>query len=148
MDENLSLAAAELELAAQALRAAQLLERNQLARAAVAQSYYAALHGINALLVAHGLRPSSHDGAQTLFGLHFVKPGAADAEHGRRFARLYAQRLIADYKGVVEVGRDDAAQSSADARELLDMVVAQLRRLAPSGSALQSQLDALLGLLA
>lgn len=147
MDENLSLAAAELELAAQALRAAQLLERNQLPRAAVAQSYYAALHGINALLVAHGLRPSSHEGAQTLFGLHFVKPGAVDAEHGRRFARLYAQRLIADYKGVVELGGHDAAQSLADARPLLEVVAAQLRSVALPGSALQRQLDALLGLL-
>jgi uncharacterized protein (UPF0332 family) len=147
MDENLNLAAAELELAAQALRAAHLLERNQLARAAVAQAYYAALHGINALLAAHGMRPSSHDGAQTLFGLHFVKPGAVDAEHGRRFARLYAQRLIADYKGVVELGGHDAAQSLADVRPLLEAVAAQLRPLAPPGSALQRQLDALLGLL-
>lgn len=146
MDENLSLASAELELAALALRAAQLLERNQLARAAVAQAYYAALHGINALLAAHGMRPSSHDGAQTLFGLHFVKSGAVDAEHGRRFARLYAQRLVADYKGVVELGGHEAAQSLADVRPLLEVVAAQLRPLVPPGSPLQRQLDALLDL--
>lgn len=147
MDESLSLAAAELDLAAQALRAAHLLERNRLERAAVAQSYYAALHGINALLAAHGMRPSSHDGAQTMFGLHFVKPGAVDAEHGRRFARLYAQRLIADYKGVVELGADDAARSLAEVRSLLEAVGAQLRPLAPPGSELQRRLDLLLGLL-
>jgi|GEM_PF-383560 len=146
MDENLSLAAAELDLAAQALRAAHLLEGNRFARAAVAQAYFAALHGINALLAAHGMRPSSHDGAQTLFGLHFVKPGAVDAEHGRRFARLYAQRLIADYKGVVELDDDDAARALADVRALLAAVGTQLRPLA-AGSALQPQVDALLGLL-
>lgn len=34
---------------------------------------------IKALLYTQGLEPKNHEGLEHLFGLHFVKPGKADA---------------------------------------------------------------------
>ncbi len=144
MDENLSLATTEVELAEQAWRAALLLRDEGLARPAVTQSYYAALHAVNALLVAHGLRPTTHDGSQTLFALHFVKPGAVQAALGKRFAQLYSQRLIADYKGLIEVARADADEAVEAARSLLRATLERLRSHGTAAPALAARLDQLL----
>lgn len=145
MDENLSLAASEVELAEQAWHAALLLRSHGLARAAVGQSYYAAFHAVNALLVAHGLRPSTHDGSQTLFGLHFAKPGAVDPQLGKAFAQLYAQRLIADYKGVIELSSQDADDAVESARALLRATLGHLRPRIAGAPAVAARVDALLG---
>lgn len=147
MDESLSLAATEIELADQAWRAALLLRDHGLARSSVAQSYYAAFHAVNALLVAHGLRPTTHDVSQTLFGLHFVKSGAVDPRLGKTFAQLYSQRLIADYKGVVELSPQDAAEAIESARALLRAALHRLRpRVAPA-PAIAARVEALLNAL-
>lgn len=122
MDEKLTLAQAELRLAEESLAAAALVARAGLHRSGISSLYYAAHHTVSALLAAHGLEAASHDGVQSQFGLHFVKPGALDARAGKYLGNLLHARLTADYKGYVDVDRDDYAQAAAQAKLVIAAV--------------------------
>lgn len=115
MDERLSLAEAELQLAAENLTAARLVAAGGLYRNAIGDLYYAAYHAVVAVLAAHGIATASHEGVQTMFGLHFIKPGAIDRHAGKYLGNLHHARLTADYKGFVPVEADDHAEARAQA---------------------------------
>jgi uncharacterized protein (UPF0332 family) len=126
VDEKLKLAQAELRLAEENLAAAPLVARAGLYRVAISNLYYAAHHAVCALLVAHGFEAATHEGAQTQFGLHFVKPGALDARAGKDLGNLLHARLTADYKGYVELDGDDYAQAAAQAKRVVGAVAGYL----------------------
>lgn len=89
-------ASAELQLAAEEIRAADQLLAAGLARIAVTRAYYAVFHAVRARLYAGGLEPRTHAGAQHLFNLHFVKTGRYEAATSRLIARLQKFREEAD----------------------------------------------------
>lgn len=131
MDEKLKLAETELQLAAENLAAAALVAENGLFRNAVTDLYYAAYHAVVALLAAHGIETSSHDGVQAMFGLHFVKPGVVDKNAGKHLGSLYHARLTADYKGYVDLDRGDYAEASAQAEIVVQAAILHLRQHFP-----------------
>lgn len=53
---------------------------------------------LRALLASRGLEPKSHDGAERLFSLHFVKEGLFEPSDARVLAVLMKYRSNADYK--------------------------------------------------
>lgn len=59
--------------------------------------YYAAFHGAQAALYAHGNNPSSHGHVRQQFGQQLVLEGHAKRELGRLLGRLYDYRREADY---------------------------------------------------
>lgn len=126
MEEKLTLAQTELRLAEENLAAAQLVAQAALYRSAISNLYYAAHHTVSALLAAHGLEAATHEGVQSQFGLHFVKPGAIAAQAGKALGNLLHARLTADYKGYIDLDRDDYAQAAAQAKLVVDAVVQYL----------------------
>jgi len=62
-------ARAELELAAEELRAADTLLAAKLPRVALTRAYYAVFHAVRAKLFAEGFEPRTHTGTQHLFNL-------------------------------------------------------------------------------
>jgi uncharacterized protein (UPF0332 family) len=128
VDAKLSLAQSELRLAAENLAAVPLLADATLYRGAISNLYYAAHHTVSALLAASGLEAGTHDGVQTQFGLHFVKPGAVEARAGKLLGQLLHARLTADYKGYVELEREDYEQAVAQAKLVIAAVVDHLER--------------------
>jgi uncharacterized protein (UPF0332 family) len=126
VDEKLTLAQSELRLAAENLAAAPLLARAGFFRVGISNLYYAAHHAVSALLAAHGLEAGSHEGVQTQFGLHFVKPGALDARAGKYLGNLLHARLTADYKGYIDLDSDDYAQAAAQAKLIIASVTEYL----------------------
>ncbi len=142
MDEKLKLAEAELQLAAENLAAAMLVAANSLYRNAVTNLYYAAYHSVVALLAVHGIETASHDGVQTMFGLHFVKPGVVDKNAGKHLGNLYHARLTADYKGYVDLDRTDYEEAAQQAKVVLQAATDYLRKHVPTLdlSAVETQL--------
>ena len=78
-------------------------------RKAIHNLYYAALDAACALLWSKGIRMESHDAAQSLLSLHFVKSGALPRDTASRLHDLMAKRHAADYKGAVPIGVDDVS---------------------------------------
>lgn len=134
MDEKLTLAGASLRLVEENLAAALLVGRAGLYRNAISSLYYAAHHAVSALLAVHGLEAGTHEGVQTQFGLHFVKPGAIDARAAKYLGSLLHARLTADYKGYVDLDREDFAQASVQAKVVVTAVADHLGRHFPDVS--------------
>ena len=104
-------ARAEIEASEEALSAAEALLGSGLLRSAVSRLYYGMLHLVRALVVSRGFDPRTHEGVETLFALHFVRPGVVDLRFGKAFAHLQKFREQADYGPILaltseEVGRD------------------------------------------
>lgn len=87
----------EIERAAKALDAANLLHDNGFFNDAVSRLYYFLLHNIKALLLTKGLEPKRHEEALRLFSLHFVKEGIFEPKASHIFSKLMKYREEADY---------------------------------------------------
>lgn len=79
-------------------------------RSCVADLYYASFHLATALLAAKGLRARSHEAAQQLLALHFVRPGALPADTTKKMNALMDRRHTADYKTFVPMDASDVAE--------------------------------------
>ncbi len=78
---------------------------------AVNRLYYACYYALVALLVKHGMNPSTHSGVRQMLGMHFVATGRLSREQGRCFYMLFERRHSSDY--------DDFAYSTAEEVEEL-----------------------------
>lgn len=84
--------------------------------------YYACFHAIHALFVKEGLFSKSHEGMNTLFGLHFIKPRIFDVKYGAFVTRLEDLREKADYNVLFEVAKTDVDDMQPLAKELIQEI--------------------------
>jgi uncharacterized protein (UPF0332 family) len=118
--ENL-IAAAEAKLLA-----AELLLRESLHGDAALRAYYAVFHAISALHLACDNSFSSHAQLIGRFNRDFVRTGIFPPTFTRIVTRLFEDRQLGDYDATFEIGRDQAAQDVADAREVVAAIHAHL----------------------
>lgn len=147
MDKAEIAQAVEAELAAARGRLASAM--NNLAgpygaqhRSCIADLYFAAFHAASALLASRGLRARSHEAAQELLALHFVKPAALPADTTRRLNALMDRRHTADYKSVVPVEAADVAEFKPWVGAFLREALVLLGKAAPREE--RTQLERLL----
>ncbi len=122
---------AEMQRAAQSLRAADVLAREGLFADAISDAYYAAFHAARALLFTIGLEPRSHRGALHLFNVHFVQTGRIPAASLSALSRAEYDRIGADYGTAIRFTAEDASEALARAR---DFVATAQACLDPAGS--------------
>jgi uncharacterized protein (UPF0332 family) len=92
-------------------------------RKAITNLYYAAYNATCALLWSKGIRADSHDGAQSMLSLHFVKAGALPAATTKNLNALMALRHAADYKGDVPIDPDDVRTHKAWALQFVEQAL-------------------------
>lgn len=120
-------ARAEMEASDEALSAAEALLDDGLLRSAVSRLYYGMLHLVRALIVSRGFDPRSHEGVETLFALHFVRPGVVDLRFGKAFAHLQKFREQADYGPMLALTVEEVARDLATVKEFAGEVRRILR---------------------
>ena len=76
-------------------------------RKAVTNLYYAAYDATCALLWSKGVKTESHEGAQSMLSLHFVRAGALPRDTTKNLSMLTSLRHAADYKGDVSISAQD-----------------------------------------
>ncbi len=76
-------------------------------RKATHNLYYAAFDAACALLWTKGIRAETHESAQSMIALHFVKPGVLPKATNARLNELMSARHAADYQGAVSISRSD-----------------------------------------
>ena len=64
---------------------------------AVNRLYYACYYAAIALLIKHGINPSTHAGVKQMIGMHFVATNRLSRESGRCFSLLFERRHSSDY---------------------------------------------------
>ena len=75
----------------------------------VSDLYYACYHLAAALLASKGIAVNSHEAAQRLLALHFVKPAALPRETTAKLNDLMDKRHVADYRPYIPIGPEDLA---------------------------------------
>jgi uncharacterized protein (UPF0332 family) len=113
-------ARAEVEASEEALSAAEALLNGGLLRSAVSRLYYGMLHLVRALIVSRGFDPRTHEGVETLFALHFVRPGVVDLRFGKTFAHLQKFREQADYGPMLTLAAEEVAADLATVKEFAE----------------------------
>ncbi|MGH8681701.1 MAG: HEPN domain-containing protein [Burkholderiales bacterium] len=76
-------------------------------RKATHNLYYAAFDAACALLWTKGIRAETHESAQSMIALHFVKPGVLPKATNARLNELMSARHAADCQGAVSISRSD-----------------------------------------
>jgi uncharacterized protein (UPF0332 family) len=110
-------ARAEVEAPVEALSAAEALLSGGLLRTAVSRLYHGMLHLVRALTVSRGFDPRTHVGVETLFALHFVRPGRVELRFGKAFAHLQKFREQADYGPILVWTAEEVAADLATVKE-------------------------------
>lgn len=110
-------ARAEIEASEEALLAAAALLEGGLLRSAVSRLYYGMLHLVRALVLSRGFDPRTHEGVETLFALHFVRPGLVDLRFGNAFAHLQKFCEQADYGPMLALTPEGVARDLATVKE-------------------------------
>jgi uncharacterized protein (UPF0332 family) len=101
------------------IKAAELLLKRGLHRAAVDEAYNASGLAVKALLLWDGIElPSSHSGLVAEFGRAFVLKGRVEKEIGRNLSRSLEKRNRARYDPRAEVTEEDAEFVTSTARTL------------------------------
>jgi hypothetical protein len=109
---------AELDRAEQVKKSAELLFTHGQLTDAVSRLYYFVFHTLKALLLTEGLEPKSHEGALTLFGLHFIRTAKFAPEEAHIVSRLMKYRQEADYNPVYVFSQNDYVEMKRDAETL------------------------------
>ena len=93
----------------------------------VSRCYYAMFFMVGAVLLTKGLRATSHKGAISLFGQHFVKSGVFGRELGKVLTEAYDKRLLGDYAVGISVSREEAEDLLARCERFMDELKGYLK---------------------
>ena len=95
-----------IERAERYLKSAKILLEEEDYESTVSRTYYAMFYSAQAMLLTKNLSFSSHKGAISAFGEHFVKTDIFPKEMGREFNRAFEKRQIGDYEYTFVISKE------------------------------------------
>jgi uncharacterized protein (UPF0332 family) len=98
---------------------------------AASRAYYAAFHGVTAVLAGRGMEFTKHTAVRAALHRELIQSGAVSAGLGREYDFLLDLRETADYGGVAEASLASAKKAIEKAR----MILAALEPLLPNDAA-------------
>lgn len=111
-----------LEMADEALQnAVDSLEKEHF-HGAVNRIYYACFYSVSALLTYAGHVASSHHGAKTLFGQHYIATSKISRKHGAFYGQIFNARNEGDYEAFVYYTHEIVDEYLAQARKFIEVV--------------------------
>jgi uncharacterized protein (UPF0332 family) len=86
---------------------------------AASRAYYAAFHGVTAVLAGRGMEFTKHTAVRAALHRDLIQSGALSADLGRDYDFLLDLRETADYGGVAEASLASAKKAIDKARKIL-----------------------------
>lgn len=80
--------------------------------------YYSVFHAVTALMLADGLKATTHKGISSQFGFHYVLTGKFSREDGILYSRLQTMREKADYQNTFTLDVNEGNELIAQTQEL------------------------------
>jgi uncharacterized protein (UPF0332 family) len=97
---------------------------------AASRAYYAAFHGVTAVLASRGMEFTKHTAVRAALHRDLIQSGALSVDLGRDYDFVLDLRETADYGGVAEASLTSATKAIEKARTIL----AALQPLLPDGA--------------
>jgi len=116
-----------LEQAKESLGDARMLfEKNGTPQGVVNRSYYAMFYAVLALLVTIDRGTSKHRGVIALFDQEFIKQLVFPKEMSAMLHRAFDMRLTGDYREMLKISKDQAAEILDSAVEFVKSIEVKL----------------------
>lgn len=121
-DLNWELVEKHLEEAKHKIGAAEHLLKGNYYKDSISRAYYSMFHAAKAALTLRDIKPRTHSGVLSQFGLHFIKEGFVDEMHSKAFSVALEDRGEADYDVFADFTREEAETVLEDAKSFLASV--------------------------
>ena len=119
-----------LEQAHETLREAEILLNESALRGAINRAYYAMFYSVLALLATKRIGTSKHSAIIAAFDREFVKTGVFTRDLSRSLHLAFDRRQTHDYGEMIQIDRQTAADTLAEARAFVLNVEAYLQSIA------------------
>jgi len=115
-----------IQRAGKYLKSAEILIQAGDYESSVSRTYYAMFYSAQAMLLTKNLSFSSHKGAISAFGEHFVKTGIFPREMARELNRAFEKRQISDYEYTFVISKEEAEEMLANGKQFVEKIVQHL----------------------
>lgn len=105
------------------LKSAELLLKEGDYESSVSRTYYAMFYSVQAILLTKNLSVSTHKGAISVFGKHFIKTGIFTKELGRELNRAYQKRQLGDYEYKFVISKDEAKELLINGKNFVEKMI-------------------------
>ena len=117
-----------LQRAKETLCEADSLIEDSYYNAAVNRLYYACYYAVNALLVQNGISPSTHSGAKTMFGMHFIVTGKIANKYSQFYSQLFNDRISGDYDDFLRYDKEMIDEVRPMAEEFIEVLAKEIEK--------------------
>lgn len=84
--------------------------------------YYSLFHAVSTMLIRDGYNVSTHRGAVSAFGMHYVTTGIFSIEEGKHYSRLQGLREKSDYNCAYNAEEKEIAPMIEPTRLMIEKI--------------------------
>ena len=107
-----------MDMAAESIKEAELMYKNNFFRGTVSRAYYATFYAAQAALDRINVSAKFHQGVQILFNKHFIETKIFPNYFNQFLQESLNQRLIGDYEIGYKANNEQAKKSIENAKEI------------------------------
>jgi uncharacterized protein (UPF0332 family) len=107
---------------------AKILADNQKWNSAINRLYYSAYYAVSALLLEHDYKPTTHNGAKSVFSEHFIKNEVIPKEYGKLYSQLFTWRQKGDYDDLFDFDKDKVLPYFEPVEKFIQLIEEKIKK--------------------
>ncbi|MHC1706725.1 MAG: HEPN domain-containing protein [Bacteroidales bacterium] len=105
---------------------AEILAEKERWNSAINRLYYAAYYAVIAILLKHDYKPTTHNGAKSVFSEQFIKTGLIPVEYGKLYSQLFTWRQKGDYDDLFDFDREKVIPYIEPVQKLIEVIESKI----------------------
>lgn len=105
---------------------ARILADKERWNSAINRLYYAAYYAVIALLLKYNLKPTTHNGAKTVFSEHFIKKEIIPKEFGKLYSQLFTWRQKGDYDDLYDFNKENVLPYFEPVQKFIEIIESKI----------------------
>jgi len=105
---------------------ARILADKERWNSAINRLYYSAYYAVIAILLKYDFKPTTHNGAKSVFTEHFIKNEMIPKEFGKLYSQLFTWRQKGDYDDLFDFDKDKVIPYFEPVKQLIEIIEKQI----------------------
>jgi len=101
---------------------ARILADKERWNSAINRLYYSAYYAVIAILIKYDLKPTTHNGAKTVFSEHFIKKEILPKEFGKLYSQLFTWRQKGDYDDLYDFKKENVLPYFEPVQKMIEII--------------------------
>lgn len=93
---------------------------------AINRLYYSAYYAVIAILLKFDFKPTTHNGAKSVFSEHFIKNGIIPKEFGKIDSQLFTWRQKGDYDDLYDFDKNKVIPYFEPVKQLIEIIESKI----------------------